>query len=762
MTLTDSRKWGAYYPLPKGLVGGSYVYNFGYLEGVQTLRKFDVYSTFLSFSSDYPGNPTPPSTRSQHTDVAAAMAAGHDVLIALDSTTAYMQAADGGYYPVRATGADIRSGTWDSMVGGQFTWILAQAATYNVKVIVRFMWEANLGPNVSYFYPGNPAIAATGTPAAPTGTASLTTTGQPIITTPQDYKDTFAYMSAFLKGLPNGDRIRMFYCPGANDGSAATAAGNTVASMAPALASGDYAGYDTYNTIGGPWYTPAQTLAGPRPSDPTWSNGTGTTCYSILDGIYPSASGVQFAIGEINCMDQQDPLDTTNTAAGNSKPDWYTALFALPDSTLPRMALIAFFDSPGTRKTWPFDSTAAALAAFQLGFAGTAPGGTVTHGIAADPYVPPTGTPPLNVYGVTLPLRENYLPGEPGLNAILNGINYALNRVAQIDPSGWLRGTFSTDATLSNGDTMRAAITALRRAVGETYVSTVDIRGAGGAIRNAISTRLASNSNRNSWELREDGRQAYGDGTNDVDVLTGRVSVNTWGVSAPSPALGNLTVTGAVVPNEVDLLNAASAPAAPGAGGGVKTYSQADSLRVRASGLLYQVKPALTDRTGTGIYPYAAEGATAASSALASGIVYLVRLQGYDSRTLSRVLYNVVTAANTATTGQCFVGIYDSAGNLIGQSADQATTFGSTGFKSVTVTATTSLAVNPSILYAAILSNATTGPTISHAAGIGNTNGTGGATTNYGRFGSGLTALPTTITLSSITADSGNKWIGVQ
>lgn len=762
MAITDTRQWGAYYPLPVAKSNGAYVYNFGYLEGVQSLRKFNVYSCFLAFSSDYPGIAVPPSTRSQHSEVVAAMAAGHNIMIALDPVTSYVAASNGLYYPVRATGADVRAGTWDAMISGLFNYLLTNAITYNVNIVVRPMWEANLGPSGSAFYPGNTGLAAGGTPAPPTGSSVFTTTGNSVITTPQDYKDTFAYLSALLKALTGGSRIKMFYCPGSNDGSAAQAAGNTLATMAPTLATGDFAGYDTYNSIGGPWFTPLQTIAGPRTSDPTYNGGAGTTAYSLLDGIYPVGGGVSIAIGEMNCMDQGDPLDTSNTASGHSKPDWYTDLFALPDSTLPRLSLLAFFDASGTRRTWPFDSSATTLAAFQQAFSGTttAAGGAVTHGTAAPAYVPPTGTPPLNVYGVVAPFRENYLSGESGLANILNGMTYALNRIAAIDATGWLRGVFNTDATAAGGGGPGVSI--WRRAIGETYFASLDIRGAGGALRTAISSRLSTTSVKNAWELREEGTQSYGDGTLDPDLQTGRTGVAAYGVFTPGGTAATLSVSGAIIPNEVDLGNAASTPSAPGVGAGVKLYGAADGLSIRSNGLIFKVKPFQSDKIGTGIYPYAPEAASGTSSALTSGVVFLVRLLVADARTLSRVQLNIVAGGVTLTAGQNFAGIYDLAGNLLGQSADQTTAFASAGNKSITITAVTSLTVGPGYVYAAVLVNGTTGPTMSHAAGLGNFNQAGGANTNYAKYLTAQTALPATLTLASLTPDTGNKWFAVQ
>ena len=83
------------------------------------------------------------------------------------------------------------------------------------------------------------------------------------------------------------------------------------------------------------------------------------------------------------------------------------------------------------------------------------------------------------------------------------------------------------------------------------------------------------------------------------------------------------------------------------------------------------------------------------------------------------------------------------------------------GSKNMTLNAVGSLAVSPGFYYVGFLSNGTTGPTVSRSAGLGNWLQTGGASTNFGRYGTGQTSLPATLTLTSITTDSDNKFCSV-
>jgi hypothetical protein len=66
--------------------------------------------------------------------------------------------------------------------------------------------------------------------------------------------------------------------------------------------------------------------------------------------------------------------------------------------------------------------------------------------------------------------------------------------------------------------------------------------------------------------------------------------------------------------------------------------------------------------------------------------------------------------------------------------------------------------VEPGYVWAVILSNATTGPTVSRSAGLGTWLQSGGSSTNYGKYGTGLTTIPTSITVASITVDTDNKF----
>lgn len=145
---------------------------------------------------------------------------------------------------------------------------------------------------------------------------------------------------------------------------------------------------------------------------------------------------------------------------------------------------------------------------------------------------------------------------------------------------------------------------------------------------------------------------------------------------------------------------------------------------------------------------------------LTGGVVYLAKLDiANRSTVVSNLLVGVITAGATLTSGQNFVGLYNSSGTLLATSADQTTAWGTTGLKAAAITPQT-LAVGS--YYVAILSNGTTKPVFATGAGHGQDSITNvGLTTATSAFltsGTGLTALPASITLSAASPNSGSRW----
>lgn len=84
------------------------------------------------------------------------------------------------------------------------------------------------------------------------------------------------------------------------------------------------------------------------------------------------------------------------------------------------------------------------------------------------------------------------------------------------------------------------------------------------------------------------------------------------------------------------------------------------------------------------------------SNTLTAGAVYLQRIDVAQSASVQTIYFHVSTAAGTATSNQCWAGLYNSSGSLLG-SASTTTALGSTGFKNVSLGS--AVAVTPGSFY---------------------------------------------------------------
>ncbi|WP_372344731.1 hypothetical protein [Streptomyces sp. KL116D] len=131
------------------------------------------------------------------------------------------------------------------------------------------------------------------------------------------------------------------------------------------------------------------------------------------------------------------------------------------------------------------------------------------------------------------------------------------------------------------------------------------------------------------------------------------------------------------------------------------------------------------------------------------------------------VVTNIIAALGAAgvtlTTGQNFAGIYDSSGTRLAVTADQTTAWGSSGVKTMALTAPVTLAVGT--YYVALLSNGTGGGLQFAADGIGLTGTTNaGLTTATSRsltIGTGLTSLSANLTLSGGTQYGYTRFVAL-
>lgn len=145
------------------------------------------------------------------------------------------------------------------------------------------------------------------------------------------------------------------------------------------------------------------------------------------------------------------------------------------------------------------------------------------------------------------------------------------------------------------------------------------------------------------------------------------------------------------------------------------------------------------------------------------GQLYVVGMRACQAATLSKVWLSWA-AGSGLTAGENLVGIYNTAGTLIGTTADQTTAWGSTqttGSAPLTAESGQSLAVTAGAwLYAAILSNGTSAPSFACLGGpanLGNVNLSGAQ--RFGKANGPYTALPTTLPALSISDYA--FWVGL-
>lgn len=147
---------------------------------------------------------------------------------------------------------------------------------------------------------------------------------------------------------------------------------------------------------------------------------------------------------------------------------------------------------------------------------------------------------------------------------------------------------------------------------------------------------------------------------------------------------------------------------------------------------------------------------------LVAGQVYLSKFKIVNRSTVvSNILYGVTTAQVGGTSGQNFVGLYNSSGTLLIASGDQTTNFSTTGLKTAAITPQT-LAVGT--YYVAFVANhATTAPAVAGCGGISSVLNAGltGATGRFLNTSAGNTALPSSITLSAQSLNIAGRWAGL-
>lgn len=155
----------------------------------------------------------------------------------------------------------------------------------------------------------------------------------------------------------------------------------------------------------------------------------------------------------------------------------------------------------------------------------------------------------------------------------------------------------------------------------------------------------------------------------------------------------------------------------------------------------------------------------AQTSVLTSGTAYMSKVNVRSAITATNLNYIVSTAGTTLTSGQNFVGLYDSSGNRIAVSADLTTDWGSSGYKTTPFVTPASLSAGA--YYAAWLTVGATGITVARASAMNSSALNAGlvaATARYTTGGTGftgLTSLPSPATMSNRTLGATSIWCAI-
>lgn len=155
--------------------------------------------------------------------------------------------------------------------------------------------------------------------------------------------------------------------------------------------------------------------------------------------------------------------------------------------------------------------------------------------------------------------------------------------------------------------------------------------------------------------------------------------------------------------------------------------------------------------------PTAIAGATALPS---TGALVLTELKLHKDTAVSSLTVCIGTAGAGGTTGQCFAGIYDSAGVLLASSADIATLITTTGYRTFNMATPTGILPAGTVLYGAVLVNATTQPQLARTTSLGAALQTP-MIRRYGLSGTGQTALPASFSPGSMAVAPAAFWMAV-
>lgn len=146
--------------------------------------------------------------------------------------------------------------------------------------------------------------------------------------------------------------------------------------------------------------------------------------------------------------------------------------------------------------------------------------------------------------------------------------------------------------------------------------------------------------------------------------------------------------------------------------------------------------------------------ATLAQAAPAAGAMQVAKIYLPAGGAIAKVIFQTTVAGTSLTTGQNFIGVYDSTGALIGQSADLTTMFGAVANNTVTLVTPTVSQTPGAEIFVALLWNGTTGPQLRGINGtaIANIGISAVADNRFSVAGTAQTALPSVMPTKTATS----------
>lgn len=142
-----------------------------------------------------------------------------------------------------------------------------------------------------------------------------------------------------------------------------------------------------------------------------------------------------------------------------------------------------------------------------------------------------------------------------------------------------------------------------------------------------------------------------------------------------------------------------------------------------------------------------------------SGVLYGSRVMIRNPASVTSVTLFCSTGGLTLTSGQNFVGVYDSAGVQVGTSADQTTAWGTTGEKAAALVGGPFTVSGP-FVWVVLVVNGLTPPRFGVASlfSVGTNAGLAAAETRFASQSSGHTVLPASVTPGSWLQDANAPW----